>query len=83
MENFIDKNRVVKTQRRASFHDKDDDVVMKHEEFGRVPKYLEDRKQEWQEAKDEMRRFIIFHCAVFSLTQSLSVLYSPYSQTPH
>eukprot|EP01035_Chromulina_nebulosa_P019230 gene19230-25081_t len=30
--------------------------VKKHEEYGRIPKYLEDRKQQWEDEQEEIKR---------------------------
>jgi hypothetical protein len=55
--NFISRNRVEAVSniqgRRNSFNNDDNG---KHDEFGRVPQYLVDRKQKWEEEKEEMRR---------------------------
>lgn len=54
--NFISRNRVEAVSntngRRSSFNNDD---AGKHEEFGRVPQYLVDRKQRWEEEKEEIR----------------------------
>lgn len=52
---FITRNKLtamtLEPQRRGS-----QDEIHRHEEFGRVPQYLEERKAQWQEEEDERRR---------------------------
>lgn len=56
MENFIDKNKVTMQLMKPQRKQNDKEPVAKHEEFGRVPKYLEDRKNQWEEEKEDIRR---------------------------
>lgn len=57
--NFIGKNRTMAQVqgplRRLSLKE-DSETPSKHESYGRVPDYLEQRNQQWAEAKEEERR---------------------------
>lgn len=56
-KNFIQHNRIEAVanipQRRSSVDSRE---PARHEEFGRVPHYLEERKAQWAEEEEEMRR---------------------------
>lgn len=52
---FISRNRVQAITMLPK-NKRDDSEEFKHEEFGRVPKYLEERKQQWQDQEDEKQR---------------------------
>lgn len=54
--NFISRNKVnaIAMAAKKKSDDRQDDG--RHEEFGKVPKYLEDRKARWAEEEEERRR---------------------------
>lgn len=54
--NFINRNRMEAVTNIPSRHNSHSEQDSKHQEFGRVPQYLVDRKQKWEEEKEEMRR---------------------------
>ena len=53
--NFISRNR---SEAKILAPPEEHEVIQepKHSEFGRVPKYLENRKAQWEEEKEEIRR---------------------------
>lgn len=56
-ENFIAKNKVKAMCMRAPEQNERHDEGAHHREYGRVPEYLEERKQQWEdEAADRRRR---------------------------
>jgi hypothetical protein len=52
---FITKNRT-KAITMVAPRREDDRVSSKHEEYGRVPEYLQERKAKWAELEEETRR---------------------------
>ena len=59
-QNFINrnKNEIIKRQSSTERNNNNDegDQIARHESFGRVPDYLVNRKQQWQELEDERIR---------------------------
>ena len=54
--NFIQKNRVKTLMMIPPRGDEKQEEVKRHDSFGRVPQYLEQRKSQWEEEKEEIRR---------------------------
>ena len=57
--NFLSRNKFVANEPAMRKPSKSKDDLMKdvrHDEFGRVPRYLEDRKSQWREEEEESRR---------------------------
>jgi len=55
--NFISRNRVdAVVHANSRKQSQQENESGKHEEFGRVPQYLVNRKQRWEEEQEEMRR---------------------------
>lgn len=53
---WVSKNKVKAMTMMASRREDGGDRVERHEEFGRVPEYLEERKARWAEEESEKRR---------------------------
>jgi len=53
---FISRNKVKAMTMMASQRDTDDRDGSRHQDFGRVPEYLEQRKAQWEEQEYEKRR---------------------------
>lgn len=52
---FINRNKV-KAITMLPKHRQNEDTEHRHEEYGRLPKYLEERKQQWAEEEEDKRR---------------------------
>lgn len=52
---FINRNRISALSLKPKKNDSSE-LPSKHEEYGKVPQYLENRKAQWEEEKEEMRR---------------------------
>mmetsp|Transcript_16233 Transcript_16233/g.16966 ORF Transcript_16233/g.16966 Transcript_16233/m.16966 type:complete len:299 (-) Transcript_16233:208-1104(-) len=59
-QNFINRNKQEIVKRQSSSandrNSEDDDQIARHESYGRVPDYLVNRKQQWQELEEEKIR---------------------------
>ena len=53
---FIQRNKVKAITMQAKRKDDNQSLPSKHEEYGRVPEYLEERKAKWAEEEEEVRR---------------------------
>lgn len=53
---FINRNKVKAITMVSSKKNLHDDQPVRHEEFGRVPEYLEERKAKWADEQEEARR---------------------------
>jgi hypothetical protein len=53
---FISRNKMNAMTMQSSKRENDDNEDYRHDEFGRVPQYLEQRKNQWAEEEAEIRR---------------------------
>lgn len=53
---FIQRNKVKAITMQAKKKDDNQNLPSKHDEYGRVPEYLEERKAKWAEDEEEIRR---------------------------